>query len=485
MSSAPTRDSPNKPDVRPSFRKPSNDGAHRKYRHHSPVDGSDSTSSGVSPKREQNIIRVNSLENKSKVPDDRAGKYHGKDSERDLGYSHSSRASDSHRYPEDKNSVLYSGRELRGGRSDHAKHDNSFERSKESRNADKNTDRYHFTDKTENSSHRSRGKDREGNAPDNRYSEKESSRAASGSWQIASKRDYKRVDEWDRHRERNDRDDRRIRHRSPSDYRKEITPTSEDSRRHDMDTFIGRESASYRLKESQQMEIDEQDYQVHKRRYNDRDSRKYKDKYSLDPDGNRKESDSFSVYQGREEKRKIYVDKNSNSTEDLSSSKKLKLGQSDKFPLNMPEEKPSSSKQVKEATEKVTLAPHVSTINHTESAQDLNAAKVAAMQAAELVNRNLVGTGFMSTDQKKKLLWGNKKNTSEESGTRWDLQLFDDRERQEKFNKLMGVKGDTIQPERKPDEKDMEKQKELQIDLEKQYTAGLRRRDGRTVGLGL
>lgn len=32
---------------------------------------------------------------------------------------------------------------------------------------------------------------------------------------------------------------------------------------------------------------------------------------------------------------------------------------------------------------------------------------------------------------------------------------------------------------------DPEKQKELQQDLEKQYTAGLRRRDGRTVGLGL
>jgi hypothetical protein len=30
-----------------------------------------------------------------------------------------------------------------------------------------------------------------------------------------------------------------------------------------------------------------------------------------------------------------------------------------------------------------------------------------------------------------------------------------------------------------------DKQKELQQDLEKQYTAGLRRRDGRTVGLGL
>lgn len=35
------------------------------------------------------------------------------------------------------------------------------------------------------------------------------------------------------------------------------------------------------------------------------------------------------------------------------------------------------------------------------------------------------------------------------------------------------------------DELRAEKQKELQLDLEKQYTAGLRRRDGRTVGLGL
>ena len=30
-----------------------------------------------------------------------------------------------------------------------------------------------------------------------------------------------------------------------------------------------------------------------------------------------------------------------------------------------------------------------------------------------------------------------------------------------------------------------ERQQELQQDLEKQFTAGLRRRDGRTVGLGL
>ncbi|KAL6530561.1 hypothetical protein OROMI_028450 [Orobanche minor] len=96
------------------------------------------------------------------------------------------------------------------------------------------------------------------------------------------------------------------------------------------------------------------------------------------------------------------------------------------------------------------------------------------------------GTGCMSTDQKKQLLWANKKNTAtEESPHRWDITMFGDRERQEKFNKLMGVKGET-KVENKQDNPDVEKQREhLQMELEKQYTAGLRRRDGRTVGLGL
>ncbi|KAK4359639.1 hypothetical protein RND71_021868 [Anisodus tanguticus] len=117
---------------------------------------------------------------------------------------------------------------------------------------------------------------------------------------------------------------------------------------------------------------------------------------------------------------------------------------------------------------------------------DIDAAKIAAMKAAELVNGNLIGTGIMTTDQKKKLLWGNKKTTTntEESTHHWDTSLFGDRERQEKFNKLMGVKGE-VKTENKPVIHDAEKQEELQMDLEKQYTAGLRRRDGRTVGLGL
>ncbi|XP_047943623.1 serine/threonine-protein kinase fray2 [Salvia hispanica] len=118
---------------------------------------------------------------------------------------------------------------------------------------------------------------------------------------------------------------------------------------------------------------------------------------------------------------------------------------------------------------------------------DIDAARIAAMKAAELVNKNLVGTGYMSTDQKKKLLWGNKKSSATEESTahRWDTPIFGDRERQEKFNKLMGVKADA-KVENQGDNPDMEKKREqLQMELEKQYTAGLRRRDGRTVGLGL
>ncbi|XP_050232694.1 uncharacterized protein LOC126681244 isoform X2 [Mercurialis annua] len=128
---------------------------------------------------------------------------------------------------------------------------------------------------------------------------------------------------------------------------------------------------------------------------------------------------------------------------------------------------------------------------NSEAANDLNSAKVAAMKAAELVNINLGGVGFMSTEQKKKLLWGSKKSTSSEvSARQWDTALFDDNERRDKFNKLMGVKGD-VKADQKSNTEDgdgrlqAEKQKEVQLDLEKQYTAGLRRRDGRTVGLGL
>ncbi|CAH9080860.1 unnamed protein product [Cuscuta epithymum] len=144
------------------------------------------------------------------------------------------------------------------------------------------------------------------------------------------------------------------------------------------------------------------------------------------------------------------------------------------------EKQSSSSKQGKSPSSEATSEQGV-------KESDIDAAKVAAMRAAELVNKNLVGTGYMTADQKKKLLWGSKKSTnvSEESAHRWDTSMIGDRERQEKFNKLMGVKGDIKAERHKPDVLDVEKQRELQMELEKQYTAGLRRKDGRTVGLGL
>ncbi|PQQ18267.1 arginine/serine-rich coiled-coil protein 2 isoform X2 [Prunus yedoensis var. nudiflora] len=204
-----------------------------------------------------------------------------------------------------------------------------------------------------------------------------------------------------------------------------------------------------------------------------------RDRHALDRDVQDEKKDYHKVYIKSE---------NQESTAKrpkLFSSEKGIDGRKDvsKFTTTADGRESSSSKQVQE--DEMTTAKSQS--NDAEAANDINAAKVAALKAAELVNRNLIGVGpvgCMTADQKKKLLWGNKKSTTaEEVGHRWDTTLFPDRERQEKFNKLMGVKGE-VKVEQKPENED-QKQKELQMDLEKQYTAGLRRRDGRTVGLGL
>ncbi|ESQ44409.1 hypothetical protein EUTSA_v10005957mg [Eutrema salsugineum] len=125
-------------------------------------------------------------------------------------------------------------------------------------------------------------------------------------------------------------------------------------------------------------------------------------------------------------------------------SKKLKGFISEKFTRgNTNEEKQTSSLKtpaIGAGNQGVTLQSHP---KEAEVSGDVNAAKVAAMQAAELVNKNLVGTGYLTTDQKKKLLWGKKKSTATEENQpahRWDSALIGDRERQEKFNKLMSLR---------------------------------------------
>ncbi|KAL4558017.1 hypothetical protein LXL04_036213 [Taraxacum kok-saghyz] len=205
--------------------------------------------------------------------------------------------------------------------------------------------------------------------------------------------------------------------------------------------------------------------------------------------------DSDDTKYGRFEKGKSYnqetkglKDRHFKKPKEILDDKNVVAPRKSKFSMDIDTE---YNKDANSGLKQVTLSNEVQSSSSKQGQEqefvkdsDIDAAKIAAMKAAELVNRNLIGTGIMSTDQKKKLLWGSKKTTTtEESGHRWDTSMFSDRERQEKFNKLMGVKVDP-----KPEVQDAtlaEKQKELQMDLEKQYTAGLRRRDGRTVGLGL
>ncbi|GAU34341.1 hypothetical protein TSUD_20480, partial [Trifolium subterraneum] len=215
--------------------------------------------------------------------------------------------------------------------------------------------------------------------------------------------------------------------------------------------------------------------------------------------GEHKSDRAVSYSESRSQKDDIEISKNKDrnsrkvgevfGVEDKESSgKKPKLFGADKDDNSGKddERKTSGSKFSHEGRPDVTAAK----TSGFDNGNNLDAAKVAAMRAAELVNKNLVGANSLTTDQKKKLLWGSKKSTpTEESGHRWDIPMFD-RERQEKFNKLMGVKGEAKVEQNLDNQNDndalrAEKQKELQLDLEKQYTAGLRRRDGRTVGLGL
>lgn len=443
MDSAMPKDSHGDTDVKPSYHKAAvQETVARKYRRHSPIAGSDSSASGGSPKHQS----------RSPVYSSRGRKKEDRDMGRDSSNDRSIRGADSHRHsdknlhgtshdhpkngdysrhhrhPDEEDKGYHrssrSGRESRSGpNSEYARHNYISDRPREAwRSGDK-----YSRDKYESSAHRSKEKDY-------RKSDRGSDKA------------------------REIRDEKRDRRLSPDDYKNVHVSSHEEARAHGKDTTAGRESGSTKSKDAFNKE---NDVVKDKRKHDDKGSDKSKEKTS------------------REAKT---GGKSSVADEQNAALKKLKHYDSE-------DENPSSSsKLVKGAANEFSSGPVSSIANQSETVQDLNAAKVAAMKAAELVNKNLVGgTSYLSTDQKKKLLWGNKKNTStdeKQSSGRWDLPLFADRERQEKFNKLMGVKGDVV-AEGKLNEMDTEQKQKLEMDLEKQYTAGLRRRDGRTVGLGL
>ncbi|CAI9301401.1 unnamed protein product [Lactuca saligna] len=268
-----------------------------------------------------------------------------------------------------------------------------------------------------------------------------------------------------RGRDRDKRDEKRDYDypRTSKGGKSESLPTFEESRGHRSGHHNHHKDTSWR----DSKELDDTKYggRFEKGKSYNQEARELKDRHFKEP---KELVDDKTVLAAR--KSKFSMDKDPEFSKDGNSGSKH-VGVTN-------EVQSSSSKQGQELVGKATVEQEF------VKDSDIDAAKIAAMKAAELVNRNLIGTGIMSTDQKKKLLWGSKKSTAtEESGHKWDTSMFSDRERQEKFKKLMGVKVDP-----KPDAPDAtlaEKQKELQMDLEKQYTAGLRRRDGRTVGLGL
>ncbi|KAL6988027.1 hypothetical protein U1Q18_013773 [Sarracenia purpurea var. burkii] len=479
--------SPDNADAKAAFRKPSNDAGNRKYRRRSPVSGS--SSSDGSPKREHSSSPINARENSARDLDLRQRKDDRRVLDKDSGWNHRGRSGDSyghsdrqssrsshnynrrddyvrhekHRDEEERNykSSSRSGRDLRvGTRSDHTRRESEHYKSRDHVHGD---DKY-SRDRSDGSGNRIRDKDKD-SFPD---------RAVSGRRHTNSNLEDIKSGERDRHKGDGDgRDEKRDIRRSSEDYKGDLSPIYEESMGRRNDLTSRRDSSKHRSKDpskSDPRELDDQRYsKEEKKNFDDRETRRHKDRYNNEP-GEQFEDGPVLTSENQEY-----------------GAKKPKFNLGSDYGKDV-------SKQAQELVGKAqSSSSEQATAKGPEAANDIDAAKVAAMKAAELVNRNLVGTGYMSTDQKKKLLWGNKKNTTtEESGRHWDTTLFPDRERQEKFNKLMGVKGEP-KVEHKPDNQQTggqgllqaEKQREVQLDLEKQYTAGLRRRDGRTVGLGL
>ncbi|XP_034694038.1 arginine/serine-rich coiled-coil protein 2 isoform X1 [Vitis riparia] len=462
-SKSPPRD---KADAKTAFRKPTNDATNRKYRRRSPTSGS--SSSGGSPIHEHNSSPIFSKEDSEKVSDRRQRrKGDGRELDRDAGRSQYRKTADSYRHSDRQSSrssrghyryddhvrqekhaadegdrdhhnlSSRSGRESRvGNYSDHVRQESEHSRA---RDYFRGTDKY-SRDKHDNAGYRSKDKEKETSSLEHqKYKDKDlsSDRAGSGRRHTNSNFEDSKAGEQDKHlRDGDGPDERKDYRRGLGDYKSDRSISHEESRGHRNDSTSGRDSGGYRSKEVHKNESKEVDGQKppkdEKKKYDEWKTDRHKDRY------NRESREQF-------EDKTVVASENQESA-----AKKPKLVSLEKstdygkdvsrFSTAVADMKQSSSsKLAQDIADKVT--PEHAFLNNSEVANDLNAAKIAAMKAAELVNRNLVGVGYMSADQKKKLLWGSKKSTTaEESGHHWDTALFSDRERQEKFNKLMSLR---------------------------------------------
>ncbi|KAG5570834.1 hypothetical protein H5410_060600, partial [Solanum commersonii] len=483
-------------DSKGAFRKLSNDAVNRKYRRRTPVGGS--SSSDGSPARKRSSSPIPSRKDDWRHKDDYIDRGSSRNRQDRSGECQrqsdrqSSRSSSNYHkqndYPrhgrhtddDDRGYSKLSSHSHRDSRVDNYGNNSRRDNDHRSRHSPHDTDK-HYRDRYGDLGHRSKNQERESSS----FKDKDLSidRVGSGRRYNNSSIDDNRSGESDRYKGYRDSRDEKGHRRSNR------SPAYEESRSN----------------------------------RNESNSRKDPQVDAMELDGEKYTKEERKNYEDRE---KIFEDRNVSSSKGrVSPSKKSKFSGMDESSAQGKDANAadgqlcSNSKQGQDPNNELSLEQGVKD-------SDIDAAKIAAMKAAELgwsvqgswrertlifkvsvqvaggygwtvpadycgycrltINRNLIGTGIMTNDQKKKLLWGNKKTTTniEESTHRWDTSLFGDRDRQEKFNKLMGVKGD-VPTENKPVIHDAERQKELQMDLEKQYTAGLRRRDGRTVGLGL
>ncbi|XP_017248299.1 uncharacterized protein LOC108219390 isoform X1 [Daucus carota subsp. sativus] len=391
-----------------AFRKPSNDVVNRKYRRRSPVDGSSPSDGSPNGARESSPALPK--ENSEKTYDDRRKQDDRRDLSREYGRSqygrtndshkyygrHSSRSTDGyHRYDDYKREKCAeeddrkyprssrSGRDRAGDHSDYTSRDSQQNRSRGDRH---DSDKY-TRGKTDYSGHRSR--ERYGGSSPVEYQKDRGSspdRVGSGDRQTNLSSGGKSADLDKNRGTKHERDDRR-------DYQRRHNSTS----RRDNSGPQVRETSGGEYKESDRLKHSKQE----KREVLERSEGRA----------------SFSS-ESLEKKPKLYGFDGSKDQGKYGNEKEL-----------------LTSEQAQTCISKVT--PDQGVLKDS----DIDAAKVAAMKAAELVNKNLAVTGGLTTDQKKKMLWGSKKSTTVEEAThRWDASQFLDRERQEKFNKLMSLR---------------------------------------------
>ncbi|XP_073014680.1 uncharacterized protein [Primulina eburnea] len=399
-------------DSKAEFRKPLNDSCKRKYRRRSSLSGSSSSSDGS--QRDRSSSPVPSKKDTAKVAEDKRKRDDGRGLERDYGRSQSYRSSELYKHSDQQSSRSYKRHD------DHHrwdKHVDDYDRgpSKSSYRSVRDSQDYHSLHSSRRERYHHESKDypndmeiysrKKSDGSGHRSRDKDSSERAGSGRRHANSEDRNRFKDKDRQGDGRDYEvGKTERQRSSGDHKSNHSSIYDEPKGQRNDSSSRRDNSVHHWKEAPQRDVKGLDCETTSEENMGHD---YRDNFKEQSHGKPVE---HAISDGT---------KAVTSNDQDSLAKKPKIFSHDVS---------------------VSGADGTSEQSYVTDS-DIDAAKIAAMRAAELVNKNLVGTGYMSADQKKKLLWGNKKNTTvEESSHRWDTANFGDRERQEKFNKLMSLR---------------------------------------------